>query len=138
MGSLTRLRSIVLHTCYRMKQAIFLAMCLMATFTVYGQPTCTEKDYPTEFETCNTVELYCENTVAACAGHGDFCLDAVAPVMDQFINSFDFSAVEDCECRKFECTKEGVVVENEIEEKNDDDEEDSTVYINISKIGIIE
>merc|ERR1712050_52298 len=149
MGSFTRLRSIVLHTCYRMKQAIFLGMCLLVTFSVYGQTlwethlypdgtTCTKKDYPTEFEICNTVELTCESMVASCDGHGDVCFDAVSPTMDNYINSFDFSAVRDCVCRKFECTKEGVVVENEIEEKNDDDEEDSTVYINISKIGIIE
>merc|ERR1711893_357400 len=133
MGSFTRLRSTVPHTCCRMKQAIFFAMCLLATFSVYGQPTCTEKDYPTEFAICNTVEFYCEATVAACDGIGDICLNAVSQTMDLYINAFDFSAVRNCECRKFECTKEGVVVENEIEEKNDDDEEDSTVYINISK-----
>merc|ERR1712027_284145 len=118
-----------------------MGICLLAASALadgHAEAICTEEDYPTEFAICNTVELYCETTVAACDGLGDVCLDAVSSTMDLYINTFDFSAVGDCECRKFRCTKEGVVLDNEIEEKNDDDEDDSTVYINISKIGIIE
>merc|ERR1711976_856679 len=116
-----------------MKQAIFFTICLLAASALadgHAEAICTEEDYPTEFAICNTVELYCETTVAACDGLGDVCLNAVSSTMDIYINAFDFSAVGDCECREFTCTSEGVVV-------GDSDSSNNSAASFVASIGLI-